>query len=78
MSSSPVIGVFVSTSVSPGDGKDSGVEICPERIMGVREGDERRPARGVEEVMVMERMMEGVGVVEGFIRLLVQMVFGFC
>ena len=55
MSSSPMIGVFVSMSVSPGDGKDSGVEIRPERIMEVGGGDERRSARGVEEVMVMER-----------------------
>ena len=61
-SSSPRIGVFVSTSVSPGDGKDSGVEIHPERGIGVREGDEGQLARDVEEVMVMEWMMKGVGV----------------
>ena len=36
MSSSPAMGVLVSTSVSPGDGKYSGVERCPERGIGER------------------------------------------
>ena len=77
-SSSPAMGVPVSTSVSPGDGKDSGMERRPERGIGVSEGEERRSARGVLDVMVIVQMVRGMEFAWGFIRSLVQMVLGFC
>ena len=77
-SSSPAMGVPVSTSVSPGDGKDSGVERRPKRGIGVSEGEERRSARGVLDVMVIVWMVRGMDFVWGFIRSLVRMALGFC